>query len=62
MWLPYEGATETLLQELPCGVAWDVDRATGRIAVTETVADATARAVVMQHWWDAFRRRQATTL
>ena len=53
------GATETVLKDKPYGAAWDLDRATGRIAVTETVADATVRIVVMQHWLDAFRRKQA---
>ncbi len=53
------GATDTVLKDRPYGAAWDLDRATGRMAVTETVADATVRIVVMQHWLDAFRRKQA---
>ncbi len=53
------GATDTVLKDRTYGAAWDLDRATGRMAVTETVADATVRVVVMQHWLDALRRKQA---
>ena len=52
------GATQTIMQGKLLGSAWDVDRATGRILVTETVNDAGARIVVMQHWLDQFRRKQ----
>ena len=55
------GATETVVQGKPFGAAWDFDRATGRIAVTETVLDASVRIVVMQHWLDAFKRKLAST-
>jgi Tol biopolymer transport system component len=55
------GATETIMQGKPLGVAWDFDRATGRIAVTETVLDASLRIIVMQHWLDAFKRKVAAT-
>jgi hypothetical protein len=55
------GATETIMQGKPLGVAWDFDRATGRIAVTETVLDASVRIIVMQHWLDAFKRKLAAT-
>ena len=40
------------------GTAWDVDRTTGRIVVTEPVVAAGARIVVMQHWLEQFRRTQ----
>jgi serine/threonine-protein kinase len=53
------GVTETVMQSKAFGTAWDLDRSTGRIAVTETVLDASVRIVVMQHWLDAFRRKQA---
>jgi len=53
------GATATVLVGKSYGAAWDVDRATGRILVTESVVDAGVRIVVMQHWLDAFRRTQA---
>ena len=55
------GTTETVMQGNAFGSAWDLDRATGRIVVTETVLDAGARIVVMQHWLDQFRREQART-
>ena len=38
------------------GSAWDVDRRSGRIVVTQSVVTAGARIVVMQHWLDQFRR------
>ena len=53
------GTTETVMQGREFGTAWDLDRATGRIVVTETVLDAGARIVVMQHWLDQFRRKKA---
>ncbi len=53
------GATETLLQSKGFGVAWDVDRANGRMVLTETALDASVRIIVMQHWLDQFRRAQA---
>ena len=52
------GATETVLQgKTTLSPAWDLDRATGRIVVTETALDASMRIVVMQHWLDAFRQK-----
>ena len=54
------GATETVLQgKTTLSPAWDLDRATGRIVVTETALDASMRIVVMQHWLDAFRQKLA---
>ena len=53
------GATTTVMQGSQFGAAWDLDRATGRIVVNETVFDAGVRIVVLQHWLDAFRRTQA---
>jgi hypothetical protein len=50
------GVTQTVMQGKPFGTAWDFDRATGRIVVTETVVDATVRIVVMQHWLNSFRK------
>ena len=41
------------------GSAWDVDRATGRILVTEPVSATSARIVVVQNWLDAFAQRAA---
>ena len=51
------GASETVMTGKSFGTAWDVDRRTGRMVVTEPVTTASARIVVMQHWLDAFRQR-----
>jgi serine/threonine-protein kinase len=53
------GATETILTRPAIGVAWDVDRKTGRMVLTEPVTAAGVRIVVMQHWLDGFRRKLA---
>jgi hypothetical protein len=50
------GESETLIKAPALGNGWDVDRATGRIVVTEPVVAAGVRIVVMQHWLDQFRR------
>jgi serine/threonine-protein kinase len=51
------GATETVLTRGAMGVAWDVDRKTGRILITEPVTAAGVRIVVMQHWLQEFQRK-----
>lgn len=52
------GDTSTVLTSArTLGSAWDVDRATGRILVTEPVKEGEARMVVVQHWLDAFAKR-----
>ena len=53
------GATTVVMKALAMGTAWDVDRATGRIVVTEPVVAAGARIVVMQHWLEQFRREMS---
>ncbi len=54
------GASSTVMTaNREFGTAWDVDRATGRILVTEPVSTSGARIVVVQHWLDAFARRAA---
>jgi serine/threonine-protein kinase len=53
------GASETLLSRPALGVAWDVDKKTGRMVVTEPVTAAGVRLVVMQHWLDGFRQKLA---
>jgi WD40-like Beta Propeller Repeat len=50
------GASETIMKAPALGNGWDVDRATGRIVVTEPVVAAGVRIVVMQHWLEQFRR------
>ena len=49
------GETETMLKVPEMGTAWDLDRATGRILVTEPVVAAGVRIVVMQNWLEQFR-------
>ena len=52
------GASATLMtSDREFGSAWDVDRATGRILVTEPVSATSARIVVVQHWLNAFAKR-----
>jgi serine/threonine-protein kinase len=53
------GATEVVMTVPDLGNAWDVDRRTGRIVVAQGVASAPPQIVVIQHWLDEFRRRQA---
>ena len=53
------GTNETLLRVPHMGSAWDVDRTSGRMVVTEPVGGAGVRIVVMQHWLDQFRRGQS---
>ncbi len=50
------GASETVMRLPVMGNAWDVDRTTGRMVVTEPVVAAGARIVVMQHWLAQFQR------
>jgi len=50
------GASETIMKVPSMGPAWDVDRTTGRIVVTEPVVAAGVRIVVMQNWLEQFRR------
>jgi len=54
------GATNVVMTLPDLGIGWDVDRRTGRIVVSQNVASKTAQIVVMQHWLDEFRRRQAS--
>jgi Tol biopolymer transport system component len=53
------GATETLVTGRQFGVAWDVDRRSGRMVMTESVSAAGVRIVVMQHWLEEFTRKMA---
>jgi len=52
------GASSTVMTtDREFGSAWDVDRATGRILVTEPVSATSARIVIVQHWLKAFAQR-----
>jgi serine/threonine-protein kinase len=50
------GASQTIMKVPAMGNGWDVDRASGRIMVTEPVVVAGVRIVVIQHWLEQFRR------
>jgi eukaryotic-like serine/threonine-protein kinase len=50
------GASETIMRVPNMGSAWDVDRSSGRVVVTEPVVAAGVRMVVMQNWLEQFRR------
>ena len=50
------GTTQTIMKVPAMGSAWDVDRKSGRMVVTEPVVAAGVRMVVMQHWLEQFRR------
>jgi Tol biopolymer transport system component len=51
------GATEDVMTGQALGVAWDVDRRSGRMVMTEPVSSAGVRIVVMQHWLQEFARK-----
>jgi hypothetical protein len=50
------GAREVVATIPGLGGAWDVDRASGRMVLTQAVVAAEARVVVMTNWLDHFRR------
>ncbi len=58
---PVVGTTETVMKVPNMGIAWDVDRTTGRIVVAEPVVANGVRIVVMQHWLGQFRRSASGT-
>ncbi len=52
------GVTSTVMTtDREYGAAWDVDRATGRMLVTEPVSATGVRMVVVQRWLEAFAQR-----
>jgi hypothetical protein len=53
------GATENVTTGRTLGVAWDVDRRSGRMVMTEPVSSAGVRIVVIQHWLEEFTRKAA---
>jgi len=50
------GPASLIMTEPSLGAAWDLDRASGRIAVAVPVSAGGARMVVRQNWRDAFTR------
>ena len=53
------GAVRTIISGTAIGQGWDVDRMSGRKAVTVPVTQAGVRMVVIQHWLDSFTRKVA---
>ena len=53
------GAVRTIMSGKEIGQGWDVDRSSGRIAVTVPVTQAGVRMVVIQHWLEGFKRKVA---
>jgi serine/threonine-protein kinase len=53
------GATENVTTGRTLGVAWDVERRSGRMVMTEPVSSAGVRIVVIQHWLEEFTRKAA---
>ena len=53
------GAVRTIMSGKEIGQGWDVDRTSGRIAVTVPVTQAGVRMVVIQHWLESFKRKVA---
>ena len=50
------GSSEVVMTVAGLGPAWDVDRRTGRIVVTQPVASEGAHMIVLQNWLEQFRR------
>jgi Tol biopolymer transport system component/tRNA A-37 threonylcarbamoyl transferase component Bud32 len=55
------GPSVTIMTAPAMGSAWDVDRRSGKLLISEPVTAARARIVVMQHWLDDFRGRVSGT-
>ncbi len=55
------GPVRTIMSGKEIGQGWDVDRTSGRIAVTVPVTLAGVRMVVIQHWLESFKRKVAQT-
>jgi dipeptidyl aminopeptidase/acylaminoacyl peptidase len=57
---PFTVASSEVVATLPgLGEAWDVDRRSGRMVLTQAVGTAGARIVVLMNWLDEFRRTAA---
>ncbi len=53
------GAGEEVITGRNLGVAWDVDRRSGRMVLTEPVSSAGVKIIVMQHWLQEFAGKAA---
>jgi serine/threonine-protein kinase len=55
------GANEVVATVPRLGEAWDVDRRSGRMVLTQTVETQNTRIIVLMNWLDEFRRTAAAT-
>jgi len=55
------GSSEVVATIPQLGEAWDVDRRSGRMVLTQAVGTAGARIIVLMNWLDEFRRTAAAT-
>jgi serine/threonine-protein kinase len=55
------GSSEVVATIARLGEAWDVDRRSGRMALTQAVATDNTRIIVLMNWLDEFRRTTAAT-
>ena len=53
------GSSEIVATIPGLGEAWDVDRRSGRMVLTQAVGTAGARIIVLMNWLDEFRRTAA---
>jgi len=55
------GSSEVIATIPGLGEAWDVDRTSGRMILTQAVATQSARIIVVMNWLDEFRRTSAAS-
>jgi len=55
------GSSEVVATVPRLGEAWDVDRRSGRMVLTQTVATQNTRIIVLMNWLDEFRRTAAAS-
>jgi serine/threonine-protein kinase len=59
---PFTVGSSEIVATIPrLGEAWDVDRRSGRMVLTQAVATDNTRIIVLMNWLDAFRRTAAAT-
>jgi serine/threonine-protein kinase len=59
---PFTVASSEIVATIPrLGEAWDVDRRSGRMVLTQAVGTAGARIIVLMNWLDEFRRTAAAS-
>ena len=59
---PFSVGSSEIVATIPrLGEAWDVDRRSGRMVLTQAVATENTRIIVLMNWLDAFLRTAAAT-